>query len=234
MGAQWKHAGRLESSHKRGALIGKLVKEIIVATRCGAPSPEHNARLRAAIEAAKKASVPRDNIERAIKKGSGQTGEIFHFETILYEGFTPHQIPVLVECVTDNKHRTVADIRLLFRKGTLGSAGSVSWMFERMGVLEAFHANKEIDLEAIAIEVGAEQVEFCPPSGARFYSRLEDLERVQEQLTLQQWEVTQAEPGYFCKNPKSLPDPLQHAEVVDFLNALDQHDDVHRLYVGLE
>ena len=103
MGAQWKHAGRLENSSKRGALISKLVKEIIVSAKGGDPNPTHNSRLRAAIEAAKKASVPRDNIERAIKKGSGTLNGEADYVTITYEGFTPHQVPVVVECLTDNK-----------------------------------------------------------------------------------------------------------------------------------
>src|SRR3954451_6010604 len=108
MGAQWKHAGRLENSLKRGALISKLVKEIMVAAKGGEPNPDNNSRLRAAVEAAKKASVPRDNIERAIKKGAGLLDDQVQFDLITYEGFAPHKVPVIVECLTDNKNRTAA------------------------------------------------------------------------------------------------------------------------------
>jgi len=152
MGAQWKHAGRLENSSKRGALISKLVKEIMVAAKSGDSNPDNNARLRAAVEAAKKASVPRDNIERAIKKGSGQLDGQIIYELVTYEGFAPHKVPVIVECLTENKNRTAADIRVLFRKAQLGSMGSVVWMFDRLGVVEGTHAEKNIDIEGAAIE----------------------------------------------------------------------------------
>src|SRR4051794_29895358 len=106
MGAQWKHAGRVANSGKRGALISKMVKEITVAAKVGDANPDNNPRLRAAVEAAKKASVPRDNIERAIKKGAGLLDEQVQYETVSYEGYAPHKVPVIVECLTDNKNRT--------------------------------------------------------------------------------------------------------------------------------
>ena len=107
----------------------------MVAAKVGDPNPDNNARLRAAVEAAKKASVPRDTIERAIKKGAGLLEGQIQYETITYEGFAPHRVPVIVECLTDNKNRTASDIRVLFRKGQLGAMGSVSWMFDRHGVV---------------------------------------------------------------------------------------------------
>src|SRR4051812_31304493 len=110
MGAQWKHAGRVSNAAKRGNLISKLVKEIQVAAKVGGDSPDNNPRLRAAIEAAKKASVPRDNIERAIKKGAGTGDDGVNYELMTFEGFAPHKVPVIVECLTDNKNRTSADI----------------------------------------------------------------------------------------------------------------------------
>src|SRR6202451_1925730 len=137
MGAQWKQAGRVANSTKRGAMIGKLVKEILVAAKMGDPHPENNARLWVAVEAAKKQSVPRDTIDRAIKKGAGLLDEPVNYELVTFEGFAPHKVPLIVECLTDNKNRTAADVRILFRKGQLGSMGSVAWMFDRMGVVEA-------------------------------------------------------------------------------------------------
>src|SRR5688572_19389284 len=129
MGAQWKHAGRTAGAAKRGAMISKLVKEIMVAAKIGGPDITSNARLRAAVESAKKQSVPRDNIERGIKKGAGIGDEAVTYETLLFEGFAPHKVPIIVECLTDNKNRTAADVRVLFRKGTLGNQGSVAFMF---------------------------------------------------------------------------------------------------------
>ena len=238
MGAQWKHAGRIENASKRGALTSKLVKEIMVAARTGDSQPENNYRLRAAVEMARKMSVPRDTIERAIKKGSGALGEDVHYETLNYEGFAPHQVPVIVECLTDNRNRTVADVRLLFRKGIIGAVGSISWMFEREGLIEAHHPNPG-DLEAVAIECGAQNVEVLPDaalgqreSAARFACDPQDLDAVHRQLLESGWTITHAELGYTAKNPLDLAAD-QRAEVVDFLQALDDHGDVHRVYAAL-
>src|SRR5580698_5449654 len=136
MGAQWKHAVRQASAAAKGKVFTKLAKEIIIAARAGA-DPAMNARLRAAVEAAKKQSMPRDTLERCIKKGAGLLDEPANFETVTYEGFAPHQIPVIVECLTDNKARTATNVRMLFRKGQLGQSGSVSWDFKREGFIEA-------------------------------------------------------------------------------------------------
>ena len=242
MGAQWKHAGRIENSSKRGALISKLVKEITVAAKSGDPNPDGNPRLRAAIEAAKKASVPRDNIERAIKKGAGLLDDQVQYELITYEGFTPHKIPVVVECLTDNKNRTAADIRVLFRKGMLGSMGSVTWMFDRFGVVEATHTldNGSIDLESVAIEAGAQNVEpleafevAAGSIGGRFSCDPSDLDQVSKYLVGQGWSVTLSEMSYIAKNPLEISSD-QKKEVTEFLNSIDDHDDVHRVYAALK
>jgi YebC/PmpR family DNA-binding regulatory protein len=239
MGAQWKHAGRLQNSSKRGALISKLVKEITVAAKVGDPNPENNPRLRAAVEAARKASVPRDNIDRAIKKGAGLLDEQVQYEMITYEGFAPHQVPVIVECLTENKNRTAADIRVLFRKGMLGAMGSVNWMFERLGVVEATHSNSSLDIEGVAIEAGAQNVEplesFQVQSdqvGARFFCDTSDLDSVSKYLAKESWVVTLSEMSYLAKNYIELSEE-QKKEVADFLNEVDEHDDVHRVYAAI-
>lgn len=239
MGAQWKHAGRIQNSSKRGALISKLVKEITVAAKTGDPNPENNPRLRAGVEAAKKASVPRDNIERAIKKGAGLLDEQIQYETISYEGFALHRVPVIVECLTDNKNRTAADIRVLFRKAQLGAIGSVSWMFDRLGVVEATLPKSGIDTEETAIEVGAQNVEPLEseevPSGhtgARFLCDPTDLDAVSKSLTKAGWTLTLAEMNYIAKSFVELSDE-QKKEVAEFLNAIDDHDDVHRIYAAI-
>ncbi len=240
MGAQWKHAGKIENSSKRGALISKLVKEIAVAAKVGDPNPDNNARLRAAVEAARKASVPRDNIERAIKKGAGLLDEQIQYELVTYEGFAPYKVPVVVECLTDNKNRTAADIRLLFRKGMLGAMGSVTWMFDRFGVVEATHSDGSKDIEGEAIEAGAQNVEPLEKSevpaghcGARFFCDTTDLDTVSKALTRSGWSVTVSEMSYIAKNLTELPDD-QKKEVAEFLNAIDEHDDVHRVYAALK
>ena len=240
MGAQWKQKGREASALKRGQLFGKLAKEIVVAAKIGGADPDLNARVFAAIEAAKKHSVPRDTIERAVKKGAGLTGEQVNYELVTYEGFAPHKVPVIVECLTDNRNRTAPEIRFLFKTGQLGAIGSVAWMFNHVGVVEAHHANATQDLETVAIEAGAQNVEPLEADevpaghiGARFYCDRADLDAVSKFLTKAQWTVTTSEMSYVAKNPVEVPGP-QRAEVVAFLNAIDEHDDVHRVYTAMK
>ncbi len=197
MGAQWKHAGRQHSAAKRGLIFGKLAKEIAVAARIGDPNPDNNARLRAAVEAARKASCPRDTIERAIKKGAGLLDDTVNYEVVTYEGFAPHKVPVIVECLTDNKNRTASDIRVLFRKAQLGAIGSVGWMFDRLGVIEATHKTGGLDIEGAAIEAGAQDVEPLEAaevepghSGGRFYTEPSDLDAVNKLLTAAGWAIS--------------------------------------------
>src|SRR6266478_9560639 len=140
-------------------MVVKLVREIIVAAKLGGADPDSNARLAAAVEKARKSSVTRDTIERAIKKGAGLTDEKVVFELVTYEGFAPHKVPILVECLTDNRNRTAPEIRHLFRTGSLGAPGSVGFFFDHVGVVEATHANKSRDAEGDAIEAGAENIE---------------------------------------------------------------------------
>jgi YebC/PmpR family DNA-binding regulatory protein len=239
MGAQWKHAGRVQNAAKRGAVFGKLAKEIIVSAKIGDPNPDNNHRLRAAIEAARKASMPRDTIERAVKKGAGLL-EPVNYETVLYEGFAPHKVPVIVECLTENKNRTASDVRLLFRKGMLGSIGSVAWMFDRLGVVEASHPDKTLDIEGVAIEAGAQNVEPLEKEevpeghiGARFFCDPSDLDVVSKFLASAGWVITQSELSYVAKNNVELSES-DKKEVADFLGAIDDNDDVHRIYAGLK
>jgi YebC/PmpR family DNA-binding regulatory protein len=240
MGAQWKHAGRTANAAKRGAMISKLAKEIQIAAKQGGADPDGNARLRTALEAARRQSVPRDVIERAVKKGAGLL-EGANYELVTYEGFAPHKVPVVVECMTDNKNRTASDIRILFRKGQLGSAGAVGWMFDRMGVVEASHVNQATDLETAAIEAGAQNVEKMedsvgedgkPQIGARFFTELTDLDAVNKALIDAGWASSAAEMRYIPKNPVKLGE-AEGQEVIDFLEAMDDYDDVHRIYPAL-
>ncbi len=239
MGAQWKHAPRLAASNKRGALIGKLVKEITVAAKVGGPSPDANPRLWAALEAARKQSVPRDTIERALKRGAGLTDDEVHYEHVVFEGFAPHKVPVLVECLTDNRNRTAPDIRNLFKKGQLGAPGSVAWMFDHYGMVEATHGDKTLDLETVAIEAGAQNVEPLDHDvpeghvGGRFYCDRTDLDKVAKYLKEQKWAVTTSEMSYVAKNFVELTAD-QKKDVTEFLHEIDEHDDVHRVYAALK
>jgi YebC/PmpR family DNA-binding regulatory protein len=240
MGAQWKHAGKTAATNKKGQVIGKLVKEIIVAAKLGGADPAANFRLRGALEDARKNSVPRDTIDRAVKRGAGLLDDPVVYETITYEGFAPHQVPIIVECLTDNRNRTAADIRGVFRKGQLGAAGSVAWMFDRKGVIEA-HIAQEVDMEEAAIEAGADEVTaFKPGEGqptggtlARFITGPTDLDTVSKNLAKAGWNVLTSELSYIAKNFVEL-DEAKMKEVTDFLEGVDDNDDVHRMYVGLK
>ena len=241
MGAQWKAPLKAAAAAKKGAVIGKLTKELIVAAKLGGADPASNFRLRGAIEDARKASVPRDTIERSIKRGAGLLDDPIVYETILYEGFAPHQVPLIVECLTENRNRTAADMRVKFRKGQLGSSGSVAWMFDRKGVVEAHHAETGIDIESAAIEAGADEVitlkpgEGQPNTGtlARFTCAFTELDNVNKTLTSLNWNVLNSELSYIAKNNVDL-NPEQTKEVGDFLGEMDDHDDVHRIYVALK
>ncbi len=240
MGAQWKQAGREASAHKKGQMVVKLVREIMVAAKLGGPEPDLNARLAAAVEKAKKASVYRDTIERAIKKGAGLTEEKVVFETVVYEGFAPHKVPVVVECLTDNRNRTAPEIRNLFKTGSLGAPGSVAFFFNHLGVVEATHADKDRDAEGDAIEAGAQEIEPLEADevpegqkGARFLTEIRDLDAVSKALKAAGWNIIAAEIRYLAK---SFPDlgAAARKDVTDFLNALDDHDDVHRVYAAVK
>lgn len=240
MGAQWKQAGREANAQKKGQLVVKLVREIMVAAKLGGADPDLNPRLAAAVEKARKASVYRDTIERAIKKGSGQTDEKITYELVTYEGFAPHKVPVVVECLTDNRNRTAPEIRNLFKTGSLGQPGSVAFFFNHLGVVEATHPEPNRDAEADAIEAGAEEVEpldgdevAVGQKGARFLTGIKELDAVSKALKAAGWTIVASEIRYLAKNFTDL-EPNALKEVTDFLNALDDHEDVHRVYATLK
>src|SRR5258708_2842828 len=159
MGRQWLHAKRAVASLKKGQATAKLVREIMVAAKLGGADPDLNARLAAAVEKARKESVSRDVIERGIKKGAGISGEKLIIEHVVFEGYAPHKVPVIVEILTDNVNRTAPEIRVLFKKGQLGTSGSNKFLFDHVGLVEAHHPAAGTDIEAAAIEAGANEVE---------------------------------------------------------------------------
>lgn len=231
MGAQWKQKGRTQTADAKGRLFTKLAKEIMVAARGGA-DPDTNSRLRLAIEQAKRASMTKDTLERAIKKGAGLLDDQATFETVVFEGFAPHQVPVIVECLTDNKNRTAPNIRQLFKKGQLGASGSVSWDFSRRGSVEATPPAAGEDPEEAAIEAGAQEVEAADEGQLRFITEPTDLDAVSKALTARGWHVTAASLVWIPKNPVKLEGDAR-AEVEAFLAAIDDDDDVQTLYAGL-
>lgn len=239
MGAQWKHAGKMDAANRKGKITGKLVKEIMVAARLGGHEPAGNPRLRAAIEAAKKNLVTKDTIERAVKKGAGLTDEVINYQTLTYEGFAPHQVPVIVECLTENNNRTAGEIRRLFRKGQLGNSGAVAWMFDRLGIIEATIDQPGVDVEGAAIEAGAQNVEpFAKEdleegqSGATFYTEVTDLDVVNKALSELGWSVSMAELGYKAKSMVEVSGDARK-EVEEFLADIHDNDDVHRVYTAI-
>ena len=237
MGAQWKAKHKDLAANAKGRLFGKLAKDIMIAARHGA-DPAANARLRLVVEQARKVSMPKETLERAIKKGAGLTGEAVHFEHAIYEGFAPHRVPVMVECLTDNVNRAASDMRVLFRKGQLGTSGSVSWDFDHVGMIEAEPASpgKAADAEAAAIEAGAQDVEAGDEDGVTmFLTDPADLDLVSRALPAQGFQVLSAKLGYKPKNPVN-PASLsaeQLDEVESFLAALDANEDVQHVYAGL-
>ncbi len=238
MGAQWKAKGKAQVADAKGKLFGKLVKEIIVAARSGA-DPAGNSRLRLAMEQARKASMPKDTLERAVKKGSGMGADAVDYQRVIYEGFAPHQVPVMVECLTDNVNRTAPEMRVLFRKGQLGTSGSVSWDFNHVGFIEAEptagHAGA--DAEVAAIEAGAQDFEPGEQEGTTlFITDPADLDLVSRALPAHGFTVLSAKLGYQPKNPVDPANLSAEAleEVESFLAAIDAHDDVQEMFVGLK
>lgn len=235
MGAQWKAKHKDIAANAKGRLFGKLAKDIMIAARHGA-DPAANARLRLVVEQARKVSMPKDTLERAIKKGAGLTGEAVHFEHVIYEGFAPHRVAVMVECLTDNVNRTAPEMRVLFRKGQLGTSGSVSWDFDHLGFIEAEPATPGADPEMAAIEAGAQDLAAGDEEGTTlFLTAPADLDLVSRALPDQGFKVLSAKLGYQPKNPID-PATLtaeQLEEVETFLAALDDHDDVQTVYAGL-
>ncbi len=235
MGAQWKAKHKDLAANARGQLFGKLAKDIMIAARNGA-DPAANSRLRLVVEQARKVSMPKETLERAIKKGAGLTGEAVHFEHALYEGFAPHRVPVMVECLTDNVNRAASEMRVLFRKGQLGASGSVAWDFDHVGMIEADSAAPGADPELAAIEAGAQDFDSAVDGVTTFLTDPTDLDLVSRALPSHGFSVLSAKLGYRPKNPVN-PASLsaeQLEEVESFLAALDANEDVQNVFAGLQ
>lgn len=246
MGRQWLHKKRMVAGLAKGKTNNKLVRDIALAARNGA-DPAMNARLFVAVEKAKKESVPKDAIQRAINKGAGIGDDKLVLEHVVYEGRAPHNVPVIVEVYTDNLQRTAPEMRVLFRKGRLDSSGANKFIFDQVGIVEAHHAvdpkGAAIDPEEAAIEAGANEVEPLTheqnddvprdASGAKFLCDRTEVANVSKWLAAHGWTVVTSEIGYQPKTFSELSEE-QLVEVGEFLHALDEHDDVHRVYAALK
>lgn len=220
---------------KRGQLFGKLARAITVAAREGGGDPDHNATLAQAIVKAKDANMPNDNIDRAIKKGTGAGSDAETYQHLTYEGYGPNGVAIYVTALTDNKNRTAADIRYIFDRsgGKLGTDGSVSWMFERKGVIFVDGAGRDEDeMIEIAIEAGAEDVVL---EGETFEIRTAASDFMAVRAALEEAGVTytSAELTMIPKNTVAL-DESDARKTFRIMDALDDNDDVQEVYANFD
>ena len=220
---------------KRGKIFTKLIREIITAARLGGGDPDSNARLRAAIEAAKAENMPKQNIERAIKKGTGEL-EGSYYEEVSYEGYGTGGIAILISALTDNRNRTVSELRYLFSKygGNLGETGCVSWMFEKKGVIS--FAKNEIDEEGLmelAVEAGAEDIKI-EEDEFEVITTPEEFDRIKQFFDKAGLKYERAEITMICQNVVKITDKNQAERILKLMEALEDHDDVQKVYANFD
>lgn len=218
---------------QRGALFTKLSKEIILAAKSGSPDPEANYRLKMAVEKARENNMPQDNIKRAIARGSGGSGEK-EIEEIRYEGYGPGGVAVLVDAATDNRNRTAGELRFLFSKsgGTLGETGSVAWMFDPVGVIVVDPAGRSEDaMTEAALVDGVVDLEYGEPT--EIYTETASLAEVRDELRGAGLKISEFYLGARAKQKASPQGDELNAALV-FLEALDSHEDVQRVFSNLE
>lgn len=214
----------------RGKVFTKIIKEITISARDGGGDPDGNPRLRLAIASAKASNMPQDNITRAIKKGTGEL-EGVSYEEITYEAYAPHGIAVMIECVTDNRNRTVAELRHMISKhnGNLGESGSVAWMFERKGVVILAKENhSEDDVMEIILDAGADDLK-TEEEFFEVISGIENFEKVRKALEDKKYKIESASMQQIAKNLVEL-DEKSAADVVKFLEIVEEYDDVQNIF----
>jgi YebC/PmpR family DNA-binding regulatory protein len=221
---------------KRGKLFSKLSRAIIVAAKEGGGDPANNLALQNAIEKAKSYSMPKDNIDRAIAKGSGADADADAFETIVYEGYGPEGVAVIVEALTDNRNRTAADVRHVFSKhgGNLGATGAVAWQFDRRGVVVVpADGVDEEELLLVAADGGAEDVE---RDGDVFQvtSEPEQLSAVREAIEAAGMTVDSSELSLIPKTTVAVEDEAKARQVMRLIDALEDNDDVQDVYANFD
>lgn len=223
---------------KRGAVFSKIAKEIMVAAKLGGADPASNFRLRFAIEKAKANLVPQNNIQRAIEKGSGTGNEDYKIEEIIYEGYGPGGIALLVQCTTDNKNRTVADLRNYFTKynGKLGETGSVSWMFTKRGEIKIKRSSlkDQNEIYELAVETGAEDIDISDDTYALIITKPEELEKVQKKITAKTIIAEETRISYAPKEYIEITDPETGRSIIKLLDLIEEHDDVQNIFSNFD
>jgi YebC/PmpR family DNA-binding regulatory protein len=220
---------------KRGKLFSKLSRAIIVAAKEGGPDPAGNLSLQNAIEKARSYSMPKENIERAIARGSGQDADAAAFETIVYEGYAAGGVAVIAEALTDNRNRTAAEVRHIFAKhdGNLGEAGSVAWLFERRGIVVVDGGADEDELTLAAAEGGADDVQ-RDGSTWEVSASPEHLSAVREAVESAGFTVENAELALVPKTTIEVDDENQAKKVLRLIDALEENDDVQEVYANFD
>lgn len=217
---------------KRGKLFTRLAKEITIAAREGGGDPNMNNRLALAIDKAKAANMPRDNIDRAVKRGTGELegGELYE---VLYEAYAPHGVGIIIEAVTDNKNRSVADVRHTLSKygGNMAEAGSVVWQFTRKGYIVVTGQFDPDELFLVAADAGAEDVQFGEV--AEIYASLENFQAVQASLKAAGFTIEEASVIYAPNNPLELGQ-AETMQVINLIEKVEDLDDVQEVYSSLE
>lgn len=218
---------------KRGKLFTRLTKEITIAARERGGDPEFNPRLRLAIDNAKEANMPKDNIERAIKRGTGEL-EGAELHEIVYEGYAPHGVGLIIEIVTDNRNRAVAELRHVLTKsgGSMADAGSVVWQFQRKGFVSVKGTFEEDELFLVAADAGAEDVQF-EDGLAEVYTDLDDFTRVRDTLEENGYELDEATMIYEPNNLLPL-DQRAAVQVMKVIEEVEDLDDVQNVYSALD
>ncbi|PHJ64588.1 transcriptional regulator [Nostoc linckia z18] len=222
---------------KKGKTFTQLSRAIIVAARSGVPDPALNFQLRTAIDKAKAASIPNDNIERAIAKGAGTFGtDSANFEAIRYEGYGPGGVAILIEALTDNRNRTAADLRAAFSKngGNLGETGCVSWMFDQKGVCIVPGVVNEEQLLEASLEGGAESYEMTEDEMAEVFTEIGNLETLSQTLKDKGFQVTDAELRWIPSNSVEVTDPEQARSLFKLIDTLEALDDVQNVTANFE
>ncbi len=220
---------------KRGQLFSKLSRAIIVAAREGGPDPAANLALQNAVEKARSYSMPKDNIERAIARGSGADADAAAYETVVYEGYGAGGVAILAEALTDNRNRTASDVRAAFAKheGNLGTSGAVAWQFERRGVVLVSGEADEDELTMAAAEGGAEDVAL---DGSTFQitAAPEDLTAVREAVEAAGFTVESAELTMVPKTTVEVEDEATAKKILRLMDALEENDDVQEVYSNFD
>ncbi|MFN6528323.1 YebC/PmpR family DNA-binding transcriptional regulator [Nostoc sp. ChiSLP03a] len=222
---------------KKGKTFTQLSRAIIVAARSGVPDPALNFQLRTAVDKAKAASIPNDNIERAIAKGAGTFGgDSATFEAIRYEGYGPCGVAILIEALTDNRNRTAADLRVAFSKngGNLGETGCVSWMFEQKGVCVVQGVVDEEQLLEASLEGGAQSYEMTEDEMAEIFTDIGNLEILSQTLKNQGFKVTDAELRWIPSNSVEVTDPDRARSLFKLIDTLEGLDDVQNVTANFE